>query len=32
MGADIIGFNDATPVEISVYQGVITKIEALPNR
>ena len=32
LGADIIGFNGPTPVEISITQGVITKIEALPNR
>lgn len=32
MGADIIGFNGATPLEISVCKGVITKIEALPNQ
>ena len=32
LGADVIGFNGPTPVEISVFQGIITKIEALPNR
>ena len=31
-GAGIIGFNGPTPVEISVFQGVITGIEVLPNR
>ncbi len=31
IGADIIGFNGPTPVEISVVQGVITKIVLLPN-
>ena len=32
LGADIIGFNGPTPVEISVYDGVITGIQALPNQ
>ena len=32
LGADVIGFNGPTPVEISVFQGVITGIEVLPNR
>ena len=32
LGADIIGYKGPTPVEISVYQGTITKIEALPNQ
>jgi len=32
MGADIIGFNGATPLEISVAKGVITEIKALPNQ
>ena len=32
LGAGVIGFNGATPVEISVCKGVITKIEALPNQ
>lgn len=32
LGAEVIGFNGPTPVEISVVKGVITKIEALPNR
>ena len=32
MGADIIGFNGPTPVEISMVKGVITRIEALPNQ
>lgn len=32
LGAKIIGYNGPTPVEISVYQGTITKIEALPNQ
>lgn len=31
LGAEIIGFNGPTPVEISVYKGVITDIEVLPN-
>ena len=31
LGADIIGYNGPTPVEIAVYQGVITEIKALPN-
>lgn len=30
-GADIIGFNGPTPVEMSVCGGVITGIKALPN-
>ena len=32
LGAEVIGFNGPTPVEISVHQGVITGIELLPNR
>lgn len=32
LGADVIGFNGPTPVEISVYKGVITQIKALPNQ
>lgn len=32
IGADIIGFNGTTPVEISVTKGVITEIKALPNQ
>ena len=32
LGADIIGFNGTTPLEISLVKGVITKIEALPNQ
>ena len=32
LGADVIGYNGPTPVEISVYKGVITQIEVLPNR
>jgi len=32
LGAAIIGYNGATPVEISVCQGVITDIKALPNQ
>ena len=32
LGAEVIGFNGPTPVEISVHQGVITGIEVLPNR
>lgn len=31
VGAGIIGYNGPTPLEISVYEGVITKIKALPN-
>lgn len=31
LGADVIGFNGPTPVEISVYKGVITSIKPLPN-
>lgn len=29
---DIIGFNGPVPVEISVFQGVITEIQILPNQ
>lgn len=32
LGAEVIGFNGITPVEISVHKGVIAKIEALPNQ
>ena len=32
LGADIIGYNGPTPVEVSVFQGVITDIKVLPNR
>ena len=32
LGASIIGFNGATPVEISICKGTITKIKALPNQ
>ena len=32
LGAEIIGFKGPTPLEISVYQGVITDIKALPNQ
>lgn len=32
LGADVIGFNGTTPVEISVCKGVITQIKALPNQ
>ena len=32
LGADIIGFNGPTPVEVSVCNGVITEIKALPNQ
>lgn len=32
IGADILGFNGPTPVEISVCQGVITDITVLPNQ
>jgi uncharacterized protein with FMN-binding domain len=28
---DIVGFNGPTPVEIAVFEGVITEIKALPN-
>ena len=31
LGANIIGYKGPTPVEITVYKGTITKIEALPN-
>ena len=31
IGADIMGFNGPTPLEISVCEGVITDIKALPN-
>ena len=31
LGASVMGFNGQTPVEISVCQGVITDIKALPN-
>lgn len=31
IGSSIIGYNGATPVEISIYKGTITKIKALPN-
>ena len=29
---DIIGFNGPTPVEITIFDGVITDIQALPNQ
>lgn len=32
IGSSIIGFNGATPVEISICKGTITKIKALPNQ
>ena len=32
IGSSIIGYNGATPVEISIYKGTITKIKALPNQ
>ena len=32
LGADIIGFNGPTPVEVCVFDGVITEIKALPNQ
>ena len=32
LGAEVIGYNGPTPVEISVFNGVIPKIKALPNR
>ena len=32
LGAEIIGFKGPTPLEISIYQGVITDIKALPNQ
>ena len=31
LGADVMGFNGPTPVEITVVKGVITEIKALPN-
>ena len=31
-GADIIGFNGPTPIELCVCNGVITEIKALPNQ
>ena len=31
-GAAIIGFNGPTPIELCVYDGVITEIKALPNQ
>jgi len=31
-GAAIIGFNGPTPIELCVYNGVITEIKALPNQ
>lgn len=32
LGADLMGYNGPTPVEIVVYKGVITEINALPNQ
>lgn len=32
LGAEVMGYNGPTPVEISVFKGVITKITPLPNR
>ena len=32
LGADIMGFNGPTPIELCVYDGVITEIKALPNQ
>ena len=32
LGADIIGYMGPTPLEISVYKGVITDIKTLPNQ
>ncbi|MBO6097419.1 MAG: FMN-binding protein [Bacteroidales bacterium] len=32
IAADVIGFNGATPMEISVVKGVITEIKPLPNQ
>ena len=32
LGADIIGFNGPTPIELCVCNGVITEIKALPNQ
>lgn len=32
LGAGLIGYNGPTPVEIVVYKGVITEINALPNQ
>ena len=29
---DVIGFNGPTPVEITIFDGVITDIQALPNQ
>lgn len=31
-GADIMGFNGPTPLEITVVKGVVTEIKALPNQ
>lgn len=31
LGADVMGFNGPTPVEITVVKGVVTEIKALPN-
>ena len=32
LAADVMGFNGTTPVEISICEGVITEIKALPNQ
>ena len=32
LGADIMGFNGPTPVEITVVKGVVSEIKALPNQ
>jgi len=32
LGADIMGFNGPTPIELCVYDGVITEIKAFPNQ
>lgn len=32
IAADVIGFNGATPMEISLVKGVITEIKPLPNQ
>ena len=32
LGAEVMGFNGPTPVEISIHQGIITQVKALPNR
>ncbi|MBR2225555.1 MAG: FMN-binding protein [Bacteroidales bacterium] len=32
LAADVMGFNGPTPVEISIYKGIITDIKVLPNQ